>query len=36
MVFCRESGWKELEEAVDAREGVAKATDMIALVSGRL
>jgi hypothetical protein len=29
MVFCRESGWKEEEEAVDARDGVCNITDML-------
>jgi hypothetical protein len=29
MVFCRESGWKELEEAVEARDGVCSMTDMV-------
>lgn len=31
MVFCREIGWKEDEEAVDAREGVCNMTDMVAM-----
>lgn len=28
MVFCREIGWKEDDEAVDALEGVCNMTDM--------
>jgi hypothetical protein len=29
MVFCRDMGWKEDEEAVEARDGVCNMTDMI-------
>lgn len=29
MVFCREMGWKEEDEAVDALEGVCNMTDML-------
>ena len=29
MVFCRERGWKDDEEAVEAREGVCNMTDML-------
>ena len=29
-MFCRERGWKELEDAVEAREGVCSITDMVA------
>jgi len=28
MVFCRESGWKDEDEAVEARDGVCSMTDM--------
>lgn len=31
MVFWREMGWKEDEDAVDAREGVCSITDIIAV-----
>jgi hypothetical protein len=29
IVFCRETGWKDDEEAVDAREGVCSMTDIL-------
>jgi len=29
MVFCRERGWKEDEEAVEARDGVCSITDIV-------
>jgi hypothetical protein len=32
MVFCRETGWKEEEEAVEARDGVCNITDISAAV----
>lgn len=28
MVFCLDTGWKEEEEAVEARDGVCNITDM--------
>jgi hypothetical protein len=28
MVFCRDTGWKDDEEAVDARDGVCNMTDI--------
>jgi hypothetical protein len=29
MVFCRDTGWKDDEEAVDARDGVCSMTDIL-------
>lgn len=29
-MFCRDIGWKEEEDAVEAREGVCNMTDMLA------
>jgi hypothetical protein len=28
-VFCRETGWKDEDEAVEARDGVCNITDML-------
>ena len=33
MVFCLERGWKDEEEAVEAREGVCNMTDILTATS---
>lgn len=34
MVFCRERGWKEEVDPVEAREGVCNITDILANLAG--
>lgn len=34
MVFCRERGWKEELDPVEAREGVCNITDILANLTG--
>ena len=34
MVFCRERGWKEELDPVEAREGVCNITDILANLAG--
>ena len=33
MVFCRDRGWKDEDEAVEALDGVWSMTDMVAAVT---